>query len=730
MSEGHRLDKKVDHSYEELKALLLASDRDFDMEKIDKAYQFALESHGDQKRRSGVPYILHPVSVAYILVELGMDTESIVASLLHDVVEDTPVGLEEIKKLFGIEVANLTDGVTKLGRIPYSSREEQQAENLRKMLIAMADDIRVIIIKLADRLHNMRTIEFMPDQKRRDKALETIEVYAPIAHRLGIRALKEEMEDISLRYLDPIGYHEIESALAMKSGEREEFINKIKKQIYDRVSSVIPNVHLEGRVKSINGIYRKVFVQGKSMEEIYDIYAVRVIVDSLNDCYNVLGMIHDMYRPIPNRFKDYISTPKPNLYQSLHTTVLGKEGVPFEVQIRTWEMHHTAEYGIAAHWKYKLGLTKSDSFEQRLMWVRQMLENQQDTVDSTELVRTIKTDLAPEEVFVFTPKGDVISLPIGSTVIDFAYAIHSAVGNRMIGAKVDGRIVPIDYKVKTGEIIDVLTTKEESHGPSRDWLKIVKTSEARNKIRQWFKKEKREENIIEGKAEIEREFRRNGIELPEPEMKAFLEEIATHQHCQTVEDLYAALGYGGIQLWRLMPRIRDNYNKIKKPVEESQEVRYQKVPSKATGGVIIDGIDNCLIKFSKCCNPLPGDDIIGFITRGYGVSIHKRSCTNVPKDISKAAEPERWVNARWAGDIQDEFESTLEILASDRTGLLADLTNQLSSMHIFIHALNSRELKDNNAIIYATITVNGLEHLKSVISRLSNISGIISIGRS
>lgn len=730
MSEGHRLDKKVDHSYEELKALVLASDRDFDMEKIDKAYQFALESHGDQKRRSGVPYILHPVSVAYILVELGMDTESIVASLLHDVVEDTPVGLEEIKKLFGIEVANLTDGVTKLGRIPYSSREEQQAENLRKMLIAMADDIRVIIIKLADRLHNMRTIEFMPDQKRRDKALETMEVYAPIAHRLGIRALKEEMEDISLRYLDPIGYHEIESALAMKSGEREEFINKIKKQIYDRVSSVIPNVHLEGRVKSINGIYRKVFVQGKSMEEIYDIYAVRVIVDSLNDCYNVLGMIHDMYRPIPNRFKDYISTPKPNLYQSLHTTVLGKEGVPFEVQIRTWEMHHTAEYGIAAHWKYKLGLTKSDSFEQRLMWVRQMLENQQDTVDSTELVRTIKTDLAPEEVFVFTPKGDVISLPIGSTVIDFAYAIHSAVGNRMIGAKVDGRIVPIDYKVKTGEIIDVLTTKEESHGPSRDWLKIVKTSEARNKIRQWFKKEKREENIIEGKAEIEREFRRNGIELPEPEMKAFLEEIATHQHCQTVEDLYAALGYGGIQLWRLMPRIRDNYNKIKKPVEESQEVRYQKAPSKATGGVIIDGIDNCLIKFSKCCNPLPGDDIIGFITRGYGVSIHKRSCTNVPKDISKAAEPERWVNARWAGDIQDEFESTLEILASDRTGLLADLTNQLSSMHIFIHALNSRELKDNNAIIYATITVNGLEHLKSVISRLSNISGIISIGRS
>ena len=508
-------------TYEALRHDLIASGRAYDFDMIDRAYQLASAAHATQFRRSGEPYICHPISVAQLLVELGMDSESVAAALMHDVAEDTPVTIDEIRQKFGSEVALLVDGVTKLTQIKFSNVEDRKAENLRKMLLAMSQDVRVMIIKLCDRLHNMRTGDAWPEQKRRDKALETMEVYAPIAHRLGIRALKEEMEDISLRYLDPIGYHEIESALAMKSGEREEFINKIKKQIYDRVSSVIPNVHLEGRVKSINGIYRKVFVQGKSMEEIYDIYAVRVIVDSLNDCYNVLGMIHDMYRPIPNRFKDYISTPKPNLYQSLHTTVLGKEGVPFEVQIRTWEMHHTAEYGIAAHWKYKLGLTKSDSFEQRLMWVRQMLENQQDTVDSTELVRTIKTDLAPEEVFVFTPKGDVISLPIGSTVIDFAYAIHSAVGNRMIGAKVDGRIVPIDYKVKTGEIIDVLTTKEESHGPSRDWLKIVKTSEARNKIRQWFKKEKREENIIEGKAEIEREFRRNGIELPEPEMKAF-----------------------------------------------------------------------------------------------------------------------------------------------------------------------------------------------------------------
>ncbi len=722
---------KVDKTYEELVTMLRSSERDFDMELIDRAYQVALKAHGDQKRRSGIPYIYHPVSVACILVEMGMDTESIVAALLHDVVEDTAVGLSEIRKQFGEEIAGLIDGVTKLGRIPYSSREEQQAENLRKMLIAMADDIRVIIIKLADRLHNMRTISFMPEQKQRDKALENMEVYAPIAHRLGIRAVKEELEDISLHILDPIAYKEIEDTLALRKADREAFIESIKKRIVDRVSGIIPNVYLEGRVKSINGIYRKVFIQGRSMEEIYDIYAVRVIVDTVNDCYNVLGIIHDMFRPIPNRFKDYISTPKPNLYQSLHTTVISKEGIPFEVQIRTWEMHHTAEYGIAAHWKYKLGLSGNDSLEQRLVWIRQMIENQQDNEDATDLVRTIKSDLAPEEVFVFTPKGDVISLPVGSTVIDFAYAIHSAIGNRMVGAKVDRRIVPIDYKVKTGEIVEIMTTKEVAHGPSRDWLKIVRTSEARNKIRQWFKKEKREENIEEGREELEREFRRNGIELPDADMRAFLEGIARRQHCNSIDDLFAAIGYGGVQLWRIMPRVKEEYLKLRKPAPVVPEViQNEPKPQKASGGVIIDGIDNCLIKFSKCCNPLPGDEIIGFVTRGYGVSIHKRSCANVPEDISKAPEPDRWIGARWADEVREEFKSTLEIVANNRNGLLADLTLQLSQMHIFIHSLNSREVKNGNAVIYATITVNGLEHLKTVMARLSNISGIISIGRS
>ncbi len=719
-------------TYDDLVALIKVSEHDYDMDIIDRAYQLAVQSHDEQKRLSGAPYISHPVAVACILVELGMDTESVAAGLLHDVVEDTPVNLEQIKKSFGVEIANLTDGVTKLGRIPFSSREEQQAENLRKMLIAMAEDIRVIIIKLADRLHNMRTIEFMTPQKQRDKALENMEVYAPIAHRLGIRAVKEELEDLSLRCLDPIAYEEIESSLALRRNERKEFIDLTKKRIFERVSPIIPNVYLEGRVKSINGIYRKTFIQGRSMDEIYDIYAVRVIVDTVNDCYNVLGVIHDMFRPIPNRFKDYISTPKPNMYQSLHTTVISKEGIPFEVQIRTWEMHHTAEYGIAAHWKYKLGIgsRNGDSLEQRLAWIRQMLENQKDNEDATDLVRTIKSDLAPEEVFVFTPKGDVINLPSGSTVIDFAYAIHSAVGNRMTGAKVDKRIVSLDYKVKTGEIIEVLTSKE-TRGPSRDWLKIVKTSEARNKIRAWFKREKRDENIVEGKSELEREFKRNGIELTEAELATVLEKIGARQNCTSADDVYSAIGYGGIQLWKVMPKIKEDYMKEKRPaLNVDAQPPVKQTAKKPVGGVTVDGMDNCLIKFSRCCNPLPGDDIIGFITRGFGVSIHKRTCSNVPRNLSDAPEPERWIQAHWTGEVKEEFKSTLEIIASDRSGLLADITQQLFNMHIFIHSLNSRETKDGSAVIYATITINGVDHLRSIVSRLTNIEGIISIKRS
>ena len=718
-------------TFDDLLSLIKASERDYNLDVITRAYQLAESSHRDQKRLSGSPFISHPVAVAYILVELGMDSESVAAGLLHDVVEDTPISLEQVKKEFGPEIAGLTDGVTKLGRIPYSSREVQQAENLRKMLIAMNEDIRVIIVKLADRLHNMRTIEFMPPQKQRDKALENMEVYAPIAHRLGIRAVKEELEDLSLRILDPMAYQEIESGLELRAGERTKFIELTKKQIFERVSAMIPNVYLEGRVKSINGIYRKMFVQGRTMDEIYDIYAVRVIVDTVNDCYNVLGIIHDMFRPIPNRFKDYISTPKPNLYQSLHTTVIGKEGIPFEVQIRTWEMHHTAEYGIAAHWKYKLGLSAKgeDQFEKRLSWIRQMLENEKDSEDATDLVRMIKSDLVPEEVFVFTPRGDVISLPTGSTAIDFAYAIHSAVGNRMIGAKVDKRIVPLDYRVKTGEIVEVLTSKE-ARGPSRDWLKIVKTSEARNKIRTWFKHEKRDENIAEGKAELERELRRNSISLPEEELGAVLEKLGPRHNCPTAEDVYAAIGYGGVQIWKILPKLRDAYQKERQPAAPQAAPGKPQVSQKASAGVVVEGMDNCLIKFSRCCNPLPGDEIIGFITRGFGVSVHKRGCSNVPRDLTEAPEPERWVKVHWAGEVREEFKSTLEIVAEDRSGLLADITQQLFNMHLFIHSLNSRESKDGTALISATISINGLDQLKGIIDRLSKIAGIITVRRS
>ena len=727
-------------SYEELKNIIQESGKEYDREKIEAAYRLAEEKHREQKRSSGEPYIIHPLSVAAILVGLGMDSESVMAGLLHDVVEDTDCSIEDITKQFGKEVALLIDGVTKLGKIPYSSREEQQAENLRKMLMAMAEDIRVIIIKFADRMHNLSTLEYMSPQKQRDKAVECLEVYAPIAHRLGIRTVKEYMEDVSLKYLDPLAYREIEDDLASRSNSSKQFIEDTKALIRSRVEVSIPDVYIEGRVKSVYGIYRKMFIQGKAFDEIYDVFAVRVIVDTIEDCYNVLGIIHDMFQPLPNRFKDYISMPKPNMYQSLHTTVITKAGVPFEVQIRTWEMHHTAEYGIAAHWKYKLGMSAKDSdnaaLDDRLAWIRQMLENQAESEDVTDLVHSIKSDLIPEEVFVFTPRGDVINLPLGSTVIDFAYAIHSAVGNRMIGAKVDKRIVPLDYKVKTGEIIEILTTKEAGKGPNRDWLTLVRTSEARNKIRAWFKKEKRDENIVEGKAELEREFKRSNIQLTRELMDYMIESVGKRHNCATEDDFYAAIGYGGIQLWKVLPRIKEEAQRLQKSAspDQPQELPPPTTPEpkgRVASGVLVDGMDNCLIKFSRCCNPLPGDEIIGFITRGFGVSIHKRSCSNVPRDLTQCPEPERWVNAHWAGDVKDDFKSTLHILAVDRGGLLADVTQQLSNMKIFIHALNSRQERGSgNAIISATISINGLPQLQNIIERLGKIPGVISIDRS
>ena len=721
-------------TYEKLVEAIKASGKAYNMEMIDKAYNMANDAHKGVCRRSGEPYICHPLAVARLVLDLGMDTESIAAALLHDVVEDTPTTVEQIKSSFGEEVALLVDGVTKLTKIQFSNIEELQAENLRKMLLAMSRDVRVMIIKLCDRLHNMRTGDAWPEQKRRDKARETMEVYAPIANRLGILNVKEELEDRSLHYLDPVGYEEINKMLSERAGE--EFLAGVSSVIEKRLEeSGIEGATIKRRVKSIYGIYRKTIMQNKSFDEIYDIYAVRIILDTLAECYSTLGLIHDMYHPLPNRFKDYISTPKPNGYQSLHTTVIGHEGVPFEVQIRTRKMDEMAEYGVAAHWKYKEGLDGHDKLDERLAWVSQLLENQRVSEDSGNLLHDLKSDLLPEEVFAFTPKGDVINLPTGATCIDFAYAIHSAVGNRMVGCKVNNRMVPIDHVVSTGEIIEVILGPADK-GPSRDWLKIVRTSEAKSKIRNWFKKMRREENIQEGRDTLARELRREMIFIPDDELDEFIGSCCRRLRQNNAEELYAAVGYGGIQLWKLLPRVKEEYQKTHKPAPEPQQEIAQQTPppnlnKKAAGGVLVEGMDNCLIKFSRCCNPLPGDEIVGFITRGFGVSIHKRSCSNVPKDFSQAPEPERWVRAYWAGEVKEEFKSTLHIVATDRSGLLADVTQQLFNMHIFIHSLNSREIKNSeNAVISATITINGLSHLQTVIDRLQKIKGVISIDRS
>ena len=717
--------------FEVLMEKIKATGKPYEIAVIIRAFETSRLAHEGQKRLSGEPYVMHPLQVAGILVQLGMDTDTIVAALLHDVVEDTPITVETIKKQFGTDVALLVDGVTKLGKIPFASREEQQAENVRKMLLAVAKDVRVIIIKLADRLHNMRTLDAKKPQKQRDTSLETMEVYAPLAHRLGIRAVKEELEDLALKYLDPIAYQEIEHMLELKREQRNQFIDHIKERIMGRI--VVEDgkkIHLEGRVKSVYGIYRKVYINGRNFDEIYDIYAVRIIVDTVVECYNILGIVHDMFRPIPNRFKDYISTPKPNMYQSLHTTVIDKEGIPFEIQIRTWDMQYTAEYGIAAHWKYKAGISGKDKLEERLAWVRQLLEVQKDSEDVEDIVRSIKTDLAPEEVFVFTPRGDVISLPVGATIIDFAYAIHTAVGNRMTGAKVDGRMVSIDCTVKTGNIVEIITTKNATQGPSRDWLKLVRTSEARNKIRSWFKKERREENIAEGKLELERGFKRNFISLPDADMKEFLLEIAKRQHCDSIDELFAAIGYGGVLISRIMPRIKDDFQKTYRTAEaDNKVITKPKKDSKGQSGVIVEGLDSCLVKFARCCNPLPGDDIVGFVTRGFGVSIHKRDCQNVQSAMLDEAQRDRWVRTSWADSVRETFKSTIEIYATDRQGMIADISIALANMHIPMHSLNAREAKDQHIVVQITLGISGLEQLSNIISIFSRINGVVSVER-
>ena len=714
-------------TWEKLVEAIQASGKAYNMEMIQKAYDLANDAHKGVCRRSGEPYICHPLAVARLVLDLGMDTESIAAALLHDVVEDTPTTLDDLKAAFGEEVALLVDGVTKLTKIQFSNIEELQAENLRKMLLAMSRDVRVMIIKLCDRLHNMRTGDAWPEQKRRDKARETMEVYAPIANRLGILNVKEELEDRSLHYLDPVGYNEISKMLSERAGE--EFLASVSGVIEQRLEeSGIEGATIKRRVKSIYGIYRKTIMQNKSFDEIYDIYAVRIILDTLAECYSTLGLIHDMYHPLPNRFKDYISTPKPNGYQSLHTTVIGREAIPFEVQIRTWDMDRMAEYGIAAHWKYKAGITggSNDKLDERLAWVRQLLESQRSSADATDLLSDIKSDLLPEEVFAFTPRGDVINLPAGATAIDFAYAIHSAVGNRMIGAKVNNRIVPIDHKVQTGEIIEVITGPE-NRGPSRDWLNIVKTSEAKNKIRNWFKKERREENIQEGRDALEREMRRNMMPLTDEQRPIFMENLARRNRCNSVDEMYAAIGYGGLLISRLLPKLKEEYAKLKENEPKPVTVELKRVHS--SDGVVVEGIDNCPIKFAKCCSPLPGDEIIGFVTRGFGVSIHKRDCANVRESLRHSENADRWVRAYWAEDSRENYKATLELLCMDRANLVSDIALALGDMRVPIYSLTARSAEQGRARMSVTVGITNTEHLNSVVSRLKKVKDVVTVTR-
>ena len=713
-------------TWEKLCEAIQASGKAYNMEMIQKAYELANNAHNGVCRRSGEPYICHPLAVARLVLDLGMDSESIAAALLHDVVEDTPTTLDDLKAAFGEEVALLVDGVTKLTKIQFSNIEELQAENLRKMLLAMSRDVRVMIIKLCDRLHNMRTGDAWPEQKRRDKARETMEVYAPIANRLGILNVKEELEDRSLHYLDPVGYAEISRMLSERAGE--EFLIKVSGVIERRlVESGIEGATIKRRVKSIYGIYRKTIMQNKSFDEIYDIYAVRVILDSLAECYSTLGLIHDMYHPLPNRFKDYISTPKPNGYQSLHTTVIGHEGIPFEVQIRTRKMDEQAEYGVAAHWKYKEGREGHDKLDDRLAWVSQLLENQRLSEDSGNLLHDLKSDLLPEEVFAFTPRGDVINLPAGATVIDFAYAIHSAVGNRMIGAKVNNRIVPIDHQVVTGEIIEIITGPE-NRGPSRDWLNIVKTSEAKNKIRNWFKKERRDENIAEGKDAFEKELRRNLMVIPPEQYDEFMSNLARRNHCNSVDEMYAAIGYGGLQLARILPKLKEEYTRLKatepKPLPT---VDIKRVHS--SDGVVVEGIDNCPIKFAKCCSPLPGDDIIGFVTRGFGVSIHKRDCANVQQSMKDPENAARWVKAYWADDAKEDYKATLELDCMDRANLLSDVALALGDMRVPIYSLSARAADQGRARMSLTVGIMNTVHLNNVVARLKKVKDVLTVTR-
>ena len=714
-----------------------------DMARIRSAYAMAKKAHEGQLRKDGVsPYVSHCIAAADITVDMGLDEDSIVAALLHDLIEDTAMTHADIARQFGTAVADIVEGVTKLTRVQYTNIEDEQMENIRKMLIAMAKDIRVILIKIADRLHNMRTMAYQSKEKQRTKSLETMEIYAPIAHRLGIQRVKWELEDLSLQYLDPEGYKQITDYLEIRMPQLESFMRSVEDKIQQRLRETGLSATIYGRIKHVYSIYRKMYSQKLDINGIFDLCAFRVIVDTIPDCYNVLGVIHDMFKPVPGRFKDYISTPKPNMYQSVHTTVIGSEGIPFEVQIRTWEMHHTAEYGIAAHWKYKMGdgstsLRTGD--EDRFAWVRRLLESQQES-DAQDFLHNLKIDMFADEVFVFSPKGDVINLPAGATPIDFAYMIHSDVGNHMVSASVNGRIVTFDYILQNGDIVEIRTSKS-APGPSRDWLNIAKSGSARTKIKQWYKRERREENVIRGREMLEDELKRNGLSLEDATDEAVMAPILKRLSYSNVDDLYAAIGYGGLTATRAANRLKDEYLRQQKPdkkttidklaeAAERREQQAAKQSGKAIHGVLVAGLDNCLVKFSRCCTPVPGDDIIGFITRGQGVSIHRKDCENYRSSIASGENDGRWINVSWADHITDSYVTTITIIAKDRSGLVMDIATVLNSLNAKVRTLTARDNSAGTAITTVSLEVKNLSELKYVMSRLASIPAVKEVVRS
>ena len=732
----------IDEQFEKLENTVREYNPGADFKRIRESYEFAKQHHGEQRRKSGELYITHPLAVAQIVAEeLHLDSESIEAALLHDVIEDTDATYDDVAKLTSPTVADLVEGVSKLTRIQYATKEDEQMENLRKMLIAMSKDIRVILIKISDRLHNMRTMEYQTPAKQKQKSLETMEIYAPIAHRLGMQRMKWELEDLSLKYLDPIGYDEIVSKLDAKRPEYDALMSRTQAQIDQRLNEMGIKHIVYGRMKHPYSIYRKMFSQNKSLDEIFDLFAFRVVVDTVSDCYNVLGVIHDLYKPILGRFKDYIGTPKPNGYQSLHATVMGNEGIPFEVQIRTTEMHEIAEYGVAAHWKYKQN-GQGAGTEGKYEWVRRLLENQEGA-DAEEFIHSLKVDMFSDEVFVFTPNGDVQNLPAGATPIDFAYAIHSAVGNRMIGAKVNNRIVTLDHVLKNGDIVEILTSKN-AKGPSRDWMKIAKSNEARSKIRQWFKKEKRDENIANGRSAFDAELRHCGIAMKDVLDPEFLPVLLKKVAYPTLDDLYAAIGYGGFTAQKAVSRIQGELQRrqqqrqqeqmlaeaVAEPKEDVKPADTPKQPKsvKSEQGIIVEGLDNCLVKFSKCCTPVPGDDIVGFITRGYGVSVHRADCPNASEEKRKE-QPGRWIHVSWGTDTNDSYPTTIEAVCKDRLNLLLDISSALSTTKTFVLGLNTRSTEDGFAIIRIEIQIKDGAQLSTLMNKLHQISGVLQVNR-